>query len=307
MKNYKEISKVKSKHSNNILSYEGVHSVGIGYKIVNGKKTSELAILVFVTNKKSLGELDKSQIIPPKINSVPTDIIEMAPLQYLVLPADEAKDTPSNQDHGRYRPLVGGIQLYLNDNTGAWYGTLGTFVKSQDNKDDSMYLLSNLHVLESVGLAVYQSNKGNGNLIGATSFAQEFENTDAALALLDTPSDVAVNTIQDMGIVNETRDVNITDLDKDVMKRGRTTLLTTGTVYAIDVTLEVSGKTRTECVMVSAEAGKAFVLPGDSGSPVVLKEEKKLTGLLFAGTKSGDIGVFCKIGNVFENLNIKLG
>jgi endonuclease G len=303
----KKFLKVKSKHNNNILSYEGVNSVGIGYKIVNGKKTSELAILVFVTSKKPLSGLDKSQIIPQKIDSVPTDIIEMAPLQYLVLPADETKDTPSNQDHGRYRPLVGGIQLYLNDKTGAWYGTLGTFVKSQDNEDQSMYLLSNLHVLKSVGLAVYQSNKGNSNLIGATSFAQEFENTDAALAVLDNPSDVAVNTIQDMGIVNETKDVDITDLDKDVMKRGRTTLLTTGIVFAIDVTLEINGKTCTECVMVSAEAGKAFVQPGDSGSPVVLKEDNKLTGLLFAGNKSGEIGVFCKIGNVFENLNIKLG
>ena len=76
MKAYEEILKVKEKHAEEILSHEGVHSVGIGYKRVNGEKTDELAILVFVADKKSI---DEAELIPNTIEEVAIEIIEMAP------------------------------------------------------------------------------------------------------------------------------------------------------------------------------------------------------------------------------------
>ena len=183
------------------------------------------------------------------------------PHENLILPETDESEDIVNKDQGRYRPLIGGIQLYLRNDSGGWFGTLGTFVKSKDKGDDDLYVLSNLHVLESVGLAVYQPYKGSNNLIGATSFAEEFENTDAALAEINDPADVAVNTILDIGKVTEARDVTIEDLEKEVMKRGRTTLLTMGTILAINTVVSIGGKLIEDIVTVKTIDDNPFVRP----------------------------------------------
>ncbi len=56
----------------------GVHSVGVGFKVVGGKKTEELAITVFVDKKKKPAELKPHEIIPPEIDGVKTDVVQMA-------------------------------------------------------------------------------------------------------------------------------------------------------------------------------------------------------------------------------------
>lgn len=55
----------------------GVHAVGVGFKVVTGKKTDELAITVFVDRKKKPEELSAREIIPSEIDGVKTDVVQM--------------------------------------------------------------------------------------------------------------------------------------------------------------------------------------------------------------------------------------
>jgi hypothetical protein len=300
---FKELKKVKEEYENKLFSYKGVHSIGIGYKRVAGRDNSELAILVYVDNPQMVKELKQANIVPANIL---IDIICVPKLSYDILFVHNIELI--NSDQGRYRPLIGGIQIYLAEKNSAWIGSVGTFVKSNNESDQNLYLLSNLHVLESIGLAVLQPLYGTKNIIAVTSMVDDFQDTDAALAIANDLTEIAVNTIEGVGNINEIQTLTDADLNKRVIKRGRTTMLTEGTIEATNVTIQLGdGTIRTDCVIVRADDGKLFSDSGDSGSPVILKDENKLVGLHFAGDKTlGGISVFCKIDNVFRNLSVKL-
>jgi hypothetical protein len=97
-------------------------------------------------------------------------------------------------------------------------------------------------------------------------------------------------------------------------KRGRTTLFTVGTVYAVDVTVPVSGYAGNttayfECqVALTSGGGKPFSLGGDSGSLVYDSNTMKPTELLFAGGRTPD-GIDITLANpieyVVEQLNFR--
>jgi hypothetical protein len=305
MNNYDEIKKIKEENKEKLFSHKGVHAVGIGYRKIGGKDTEDLAILVYIDGKKPAAALEAGQLIPSKIRNVLVDIIDSPPLRHDILYAN-GKDAVGT-DQSRYRPLIGGIQLYLRDNTGGWFGTLGIFVKSQDVSDDNLYILSNHHVLKSVGLSSWQPYGGTENLVASTSVAQPYDDADAAIASMNKPEDAALNTVQDIGIINGTKNLVIADLGKRVLKRGRTTCLTEGTLDSIDAIVQIGTDYLNDIAIVKADEGKLFSSSGDSGSPVVLKIGKELIGLHFAGNhEKGGISAFCKIDNVFKDLNIKL-
>ena len=303
MTGFNDLLLAKEEYENKLFSQKGVHSVGIGYKKADGKNNGQLALLIYVDSPIMVEELSKSDIIP---SNIPIDIIYEPQLSYDILFVNN-KDI-INTDQGRYRPLIGGIQIYLTNFSGSWIGTLGTFVKSQDDSDKNIYLLSNLHVLNSSGLAVLQPLKGAKNIIAITLENKDFPNSDAALAESNDSAEIEVNTIEGIGKVSKTQILSDADLNKRVIKRGRTTGLTEGTIEAINVTVHLVDDTvRYDCVRVRADDGKLFSDSGDSGSPVILKDENKLVGLHFAGNKVlGGTSSFCKIDNVFRNLNIKL-
>lgn len=294
---WEESKAAKETYEKDLLSIEGVYAVGIG-ESTEEKGGYEIYIY---TEKKQYAE----KIVNTLDMEAPYRIWEGPAFQPDIL---YVKDLDAlSSDEGRYRPMIGGIQLFLQDNTGAWLGTLGTFVKSKNNTDQGLYLLSNLHVLKEKGLATCQPYYGKENVIGMVARAEDFPNTDAALAMVNRTDDAAVNIIEGIGRVTEERNLGQEDIGKRVIKRGRTTGLTEGTVESIDTTVSVSGSLKYDCVVVRADSGKLFSNSGDSGSPVVLKEENKLVGLHFAGNKAlGGTSIFCKIENVFNNLDVKL-
>jgi hypothetical protein len=55
----------------------GVHAVGVGFKVVGGKKTDELAITVFVDKKRKPEELTEDELVPTEIEGVKTDVVQM--------------------------------------------------------------------------------------------------------------------------------------------------------------------------------------------------------------------------------------
>ncbi len=293
----KDIELLKERYEEEILSMDGIYAVGIGMEKETGR---EYELKVYAEKTPGISHINRIQ----EMNFPYQLIVEPAPEKDILYIKDINAFT---EDQGRYRPLLGGIQLYLQNEKSAWLGTLGAFVKSKRSGDNSLYLLSNLHVLESVGLAVCQPVYGDKNIIGMVSEARDFPNSDAALALVNAEDDVALNVFEEIGNVTEIKDITYEDLGKRVVKRGRTTGLTEGTLESCSTTVIVSGIYRYDCAVVRADAGKLFSNSGDSGSPVVMKDETRLIGLHFAGNhESGGTSIFCKIGNVFENLEVEL-
>jgi hypothetical protein len=147
---------------------------------------------------------------------------------------------------------------------------------------------------------------GSGNVIGKVSKAQPFSDTDAALAVV-SESNVCANVIENLGTIRDFEILRASDIGKRVLKRGRTTGVTEGTIEAIGITVPPEIGNITDCVTVRAKYGELFSNSGDSGSPVILSGIQKLVGLHFASNREyGGVAYFCKIDNVFRNLGVKL-
>ena len=73
-----ELLEIKDRAWERFSTIPGVHAVGIGSKVVAGTRTPEPAIVVFVERKKDLEDLDVSDVVPPTIEGVKTDVVEMA-------------------------------------------------------------------------------------------------------------------------------------------------------------------------------------------------------------------------------------
>jgi hypothetical protein len=71
------IRAVKERVAHQLHAIPGVHAVGVGKRVVGGKRTEELAIAVFVLEKKSPEEVPAGEIIPSEIEGIKTDVVEM--------------------------------------------------------------------------------------------------------------------------------------------------------------------------------------------------------------------------------------
>lgn len=314
-----------------------VVATGIGYKIVDGKQSSDLSIVCSVESKKSKKSLLSSELIPATIQNIPTDIFQSGIIHAL-------QDAPT----GRFRPSPGGVSVGHFRITA---GTLGCYVK----KNNKLFILSNNHVLANsndatVGEAILQpgptdggtaandqiaklsefvpitfvSGGGGGGgtcpianatasilnaLAGAVGSqtrltpvkkAQAAENlVDAAIAEPLDQNDVK-NEILNIG---EIAGVTEATLGMPLKKMGRTTGLTTGSVLQIDVTTQVSYGGSKIGVFVDQFMAGAMSAGGDSGS-AVLNDNNELVGLLFAGSTSTTI--MSRIQNVFTALQVSL-
>ena len=68
-----EVRRIKKKIEKRLLEYRGVTGVNIGFKTVNGEKTDELAIIVYVKKK---GDVSPEEALPTEIEGVPVDVVQ---------------------------------------------------------------------------------------------------------------------------------------------------------------------------------------------------------------------------------------
>lgn len=141
-----ELSKIKvAKHgcSLQLLTKANVVGVGVGTKIRNGIDTAQPCLVVFVTEKLPISGISAEDVIPARIESIETDVVQFSMTgggvakQRLPLP-DRVK---------RWRPVPGGVSGGHYAFKGA--GTLGGWVK--DDKTGETLLLSCWHVLTNMG------------------------------------------------------------------------------------------------------------------------------------------------------------
>jgi len=179
------------------------------------------------------------------------------------------------------------------------------------------FILSNNHVLANENRGAegdpilqpgrFDGGKTDRDVIGRldTFVAVDPEGTnlvDSALAAPFDPRDVTPD-ILGIGRLRGTKDAS---LDEKVMKSGRTTRKTNGTVVDVNATLRVGYQTGsylfTDQMIVKGERG-AFSAGGDSGSTIVAYDGKAV-GLLFAGSPFFTIAN--KMSNVEKALDVKV-
>lgn len=320
-----------------LLALDNVVGVGVGYKEVEGERTDEVAVVVFVKKKFGKKHLLRGQVVPQKVEGVNTDVIEVGEVRFL-----------SRTD--RIRPARPGVSI------GHYAVTAGTFgALVRDTRTGEILILSNNHVLANAstgydakaksGDPILQPGAYDGGAVDKDTIArlERFAPLRSTVASVDCPvASAALRAVN--GLVRAVRPryalrmekktgaANVVDaavakpLSRDlvtgeimeigpvegvaepqlgmkVKKMGRTSGYTEGTVKALDVTLNVDMGDKGVYLFSEQIMANLNSQPGDSGS-LVLDHENRAVGLLFAG--SDTITAFNNIFNVMSVLGVEM-
>lgn len=338
-----KIRAAKRAVQDDLLRRPGITAVDVGPKIVAGKRTDQMAIRVFVAEKKKRVAPDEK--IPEAIEGIKTDVIQMS--FKLNVERMRQLDVSLMADTTRYTTLRGGIgigpcrAIFLEPpevpapGNFVFVGTLGAMVR--DNGTGDRMMLTNFHVAAvnnawSAGDTIAQPSRVDGgtcpaDVVGTLERAVITGTTagngpgvdGAVIRISDRPSRCE---IVDIGVV---RGTNTATLGMAVRKRGRTTGLTHGTVDSIDLTVSVPYGDGIGTILLDDQIGidadtvqsPAFGLGGDSGS-VVVDANNRVLGLYFAGNNEqrdaagnvimpeGVFGIANPIAAVEAALNVRI-
>jgi hypothetical protein len=67
---------VKRRHEAELLRQPNVVAVGVGYRTRGGQSTSEVCIVVSVTQKIPVSKLKRGDVLPQRVEDVPIDVVE---------------------------------------------------------------------------------------------------------------------------------------------------------------------------------------------------------------------------------------
>ncbi len=295
-----KIQEVKGEHEEKLFSLSNVQGVGIGYKEVGSKESTELCIKVYVEKKQPKKNLSSEDMVAATMGGIKTDVQEVGRIEAL---AFTSKVRPTKPGFS-----IGHFQITA--------GTFGCLVRDVC-PPCRVHILSNNHVLANsnsaaIGHPILQPGRVDGglfprDLIGRLSrfIPIRFNNpsrynlVDAALARPTNQRDV-MSSVVALGIPRGSVEAT---LGLNVVKSGRTTETTTGRVTGIDVTVAVNygvgvGYFRNQILTTNMSQG------GDSGSLLMSRADRKATGLLFAG--SSQVTIHNNIANVLMALGVEL-
>lgn len=310
------------------LKDPNISSVGVGYKIKDGKQTRDLAIQFTVRDKasspealESLGtvQIPESFVIGNTV--VPTDVLQREfKAEFRVVAEAVGSDRKKRLD-----PIAPGASV-AHTNDPATAGTIGCVVYDREN--GTPYVLSNWHVLQgpdgAIGDAVVQpgpfdDNRTQLNRLGTLVRSHLGHAGDCAVATIEGRG--VDSNIIDLGIaVEKLGEPALGDL---VIKSGRTTGVTRGVVTRVHTISRINyGGTVGSQEIGGFEIGLdpdhipsngEVSMGGDSGSLWLFVKNGKPTnvmaGLHFAGEGSLDPNehaVACYPQSVFEKLAISL-
>ncbi|MCU1531589.1 MAG: endonuclease [Arthrobacter sp.] len=308
------------------LEDPNISSIGVGYKITDGKPTGEISLQFTVDEKvaepeafESLGTGPIPEAIVVDGVAVPTDVIERSYRPAFRIVA-EAR---SPQSKLRVDPIVPGVSV---GHVRVSAGTIGCIV--YDRHDGTPLILSNWHVLHgpagALGDVVVQPGPHDDNRLDCNRLGR------LKRSHLGVAGDCAVATIEDrrfeaaipgLGVAPE--QLGEPELDDTVVKNGRTTGVTHGVVRRVDVIAKISYGSAGQHAVGGFEIGPDPANPpadgeisrgGDSGAAWMFKAangkpSKVLAGLHFAGEAGGDPdehALACLPQSVFEKLEITL-
>ena len=308
----REILKGNYEH---LLARANVVATGVGYKVSEGKRTSQLSIVCSVEEKAPVSALASKDLVPREIDSMPTDVVRIGKVRALA-------------HTGRFRPAPGGVSIGHVDITA---GTLGCLVR----KNGQTFILSNNHVLANSNAArngdpilqpgpldggrmpqdqiamladfvpiQFPNQPGGGScaagsaaFLNATSglFRQPTRFQAVVPQMQDNLVDAAIaGPLNDDDVLNEILDIGAIQgvaegqLGMNIQKSGRTTECTTGEILQVDVTVNVDYREAGVARFTDQLLATPMSAGGDSGS-AVLNDNKEIIGLLFAGSDSSTL------------------
>ena len=287
--------------------------------------------------------LSLQDLIPSIINGIPVDVVEMGEAHSLVIeePSTQRSIMPRQTTQRRYRPLQAGISathyqstactlncLYREKSTGKLLLSSNAHCFSRENTakigdpilNPSPYdgglvpydMIGEFYKGVEIKYGSFKSRIRNAfHKISRTFRSQEafFNRVDISFATLKCTCDKECNPIKyKCGIkvygIGLPIGKRLPDLNQRVMKVGRTTGKTIGTVVSTSWTGTVKysrgSATFIDCILIS---GKNFSLGGDSGAPC-LDMNGNYFGTLFAG--SGNHTIVCKYTNIESEGNVEL-
>jgi len=297
-----------------LLNKKNVIGFAKGEKWTNGKPTGKEAMLVFVENKEPVSSLSKKDIIEDEIDGLPTDVVgksgKMTAMlklpkrtrarrlgikrfSYIKPNAIRSKKIKTRglrrfNPRRRTRPLLGGISVSHKDVTAGTIG--GVFI----DKRKKVVILSNNHVLANsnnakAGDPIYQpgtadSKRTPANIVGylkAYLPLRNNTNQDSAIAVIK--SGYLRNQINRIGAA---KGFARAKRALKVMKSGRTTGLTYGRVLATNGTFRVWYSDTKSYILKQCIVTTCMCDGGDSGSLLLNRKNRRIVGLLFAGSNS---------------------
>jgi endonuclease G len=308
------------------LKDPNISSVGIGYKIKDGKPTKEISVQFTVDRKaapevlESLGTVEIPESFKIGGVEVPTDVIQRKfSAEYRVV-----AEAAGSERKKRVDPIAPGISVA---NVRETAGTIGCIVF--DNADGTPYILSNWHVLNGphgvigddiVQPGPFDDNRTQKNRLGKLVRSH-----------LGQAGDCAIATIEDRKFQSEIVDLKVTveklgepELGDKVIKSGRTTAVTHGIVNRIhtiakidygdpvgeqevggfEIGVDPKNKPSDGEVSKGGDSGSVWLFKSDTGKPTGV-----MAGLHFAGEGPGDPNehaIACYPKSVFEKLEISL-
>lgn len=329
------VRQAKERFKEAILQKPNVVGVGYGFKEIRGRRTTDLCVVALVRVKIPRSGLAEQELVPTRVEGVPTDVIEVGELRALQARTDRWRPAPGGVSVGHFKVSAGtlgapvrdratGDRLILSNNhvlANSNQANLGDPILQPGAIDGGSPNSDTLARLErfvqiqfnlqppTCGIAKAVADVANflARLVGSRHRLRVIQEdplavnrVDAAVARPLNPGDL-LGEILDIGEVHDTVPPT---LGMAVRKSGRTTAFTTGQVTVIETTVTVSyGESRTarfEGQIVTSPMSQG----GDSGSLLVDGESARGVGLLFAG--SGQATIFNPIRDVLEALQIDL-
>ncbi|MFN8058853.1 MAG: hypothetical protein U0Q12_06765 [Vicinamibacterales bacterium] len=302
-----EVAAAQAASESALLSLPNVVGVGPAYKIKGGKPVNTFALTVFVEKKLEKGALSKGEVVPPEIDGVVTDVVEVGRVDALAFTAKQ-------------RPALPGFSIGHHAITAGTFGCVVENLRPREAGSRGEYLmLSNNHVFADVNKAtagdlILQPGPFDGGQYPSDGVAtlerfepiilSQFPNptgynlVDAAVA---RPLDSRFVTPSILGLAMPTG-ISQAAVGTPVLKVGRTTQLTGGVVLSVNATIAVGygasgiGAFHHQIITTAMAAG------GDSGS-LLMDRELRAVGLLFAG--SAVITIFNHIADVEVALGVR--
>jgi hypothetical protein len=319
----KEAITAKEQYLDKLFVMPNVVGIGIGFKVSGGVVTRELAITISVSKKVATAQLTAGEIIPKLIGTFKTDVIETGVFKAFQDPKQKMRPARPGVSIGHYNITA---------------GTFGCLVK----RGSDVFILSNNHVLADsnngkAGDAIWQPGKYDGGtdadkigeladyvplafdssdgetqpgclatllrLFGAQPRADGINqpgnnHVDCALARPLSPGLVTPDILS----IGKPTGVGAATLGASVQKFGRTTNYTQSQIIQVDVTATVDYDGPTAVFQGQLMAG-AMSQGGDSGS-AVLDDQKRVVGLLYAGSDSTTL--LNPIQDVLTALNVEI-
>ncbi len=317
------------KEASGYLKQPNVTSVGVGYKITDGKPTPEISIQFTVGRKvapEALEALDAAEL-PKTVTirdgdatvTVPTDVIERTfevGAKAIAMPERLVEASPRKS---AVNPVSPGVSI---GHPTISAGTAGCVV--YDAKTGAPYILSNWHVLNGsagkVGDDIVQpgrhdDNRVEQNIAGKLVRSHLGVAGDCAIATIDRRR--LSSAILELGV--EVKEIGEPELGDRVVKSGRTTDVTYGIVRRVHVVTKINYGDAGEHEIGGFEIGPdpdrparngEISMGGDSGSAWVFLRQGRPTGMMLGLHFAGEVGdepehaLACYAGSVFEKLGI---